>query len=65
VEIGDERLTYSDRIEQAIEARDIYRLIKYAYGDACRCQTVKGEPDCLRKMFATALRKKIAPHSRS
>lgn len=56
-------MTYADRIEQAIEVKDIDRLIKYAYGDTCRCQTIKGDPECVCKMFAAALRKKIAPRA--
>lgn len=54
-------MSYDDQIEQAIADQDIDRLIKYAYGDTCRCNTVRGEPMCVCKMLAAALRAKIAP----
>ncbi|MGM4967823.1 hypothetical protein AB7714_30290 [Tardiphaga sp. 1201_B9_N1_1] len=56
-------MTYSDQIEAAIADRDIDRLIKFAYGDTCRCTTVKGEPMCVCKMLAAALRSKVVPRS--
>jgi hypothetical protein len=56
-------LTYDDQIETAISDQDIDRLIKFAYGDTCRCTTVKGEPMCVCKMLATALRSKVVPRS--
>ncbi len=52
---------YGEKIEDAIARNDIDQLIVYAYGDTCRCQTVRGEPLCVCKMFAQALREKIAP----
>lgn len=54
---------YADKVEDAIARGDIDRLIKYAYGDTCRCQKIKGEPLCVCKMFAAALREKIAPRA--
>lgn len=54
---------YAEKLEDAIVRNDIDQLIKYAYGDACRCHKVKGEPLCVCKMFAEALRKKIAPRA--
>ncbi|KAA0070541.1 hypothetical protein CIW50_27240 [Tardiphaga sp. P9-11] len=54
-------MTYADQIETAIADQDIDRLIKFAYGDICRCTTVKGEPMCVCKMLATALRSKVVP----
>lgn len=56
-------MTYDDQIEAAIADQDIDRLIKFAYGDTCRCTTVKGEPMCVCKMFAAALRSKVVPRS--
>lgn len=54
---------YAQKIEDAIAEADIDRLIRYAYGDTCRCQKIKGEPQCVCKMFAAALREKIAPRA--
>lgn len=54
---------YADQIEDAIARNDIDQLIKYAYGDTCRCQTIKGEPLCVCKMFANSLRETIAPRA--
>jgi hypothetical protein len=54
---------YAERIEDAISQGDIDRLIRYAYGDTCRCHTVKGEPMCVCKMFGVALREKIVPRA--
>lgn len=54
---------YAEKIEDAIVRNDIDQLIKYAYGDTCRCHKVKGEPLCVCKMFAEVLRKKIAPRA--
>jgi len=56
-------MTYDDQIEAAIADQDIGQLIKFAYGDTCRCTTVKGEPMCVCKMFAVALRSKVVPRS--
>ena len=56
-------MTYDDQIEAAIADKDIDGLIKFAYGDTCRCTTVKGEPMCVCKMLATALRSKVVPRS--
>lgn len=54
---------YADQIEDAIARNDIDLLIKYAYGDTCRCRTIKGEPLCVCKMFAKVLRETIAPRA--
>ncbi|MGM4896977.1 hypothetical protein [Tardiphaga sp. 839_C3_N1_4] len=56
-------MTYDDQIGAAITDPDLDRLIKFAYGDTCRCTTVKGEPVCVCKMFAAALRSKVVPRS--
>jgi hypothetical protein len=56
-------MTYDDQIETAIGNRDIDRLIKLAYGDTCSCITVKGEPMCICRMLAAALRSKVVPRS--
>ena len=56
-------MTYADQIETAIADQDIDRLIKFGYGDTCRCTTVKGEPMCVCKMLATVLRFKVVPRS--
>lgn len=56
-------MTYDNQIEAAIADRDIDRLLIFAYGDTCRCTTVKGEPMCVCKMLATTLRSKIVPRS--
>lgn len=56
-------MTYDDQIEAAIADKDIDRLIKFAYGDTCRCTTVKGEPVCVCRMFAATLRSKVVPRS--
>jgi hypothetical protein len=34
-------MTYDDQIDAAIADHDIDRLIKFAYGDTCRCTTIK------------------------
>lgn len=52
---------YELKVEQAIEDGNVDLLIKYAYGYPCRCTTNKGEPMCICKMFAEALRKKVVP----
>lgn len=54
-------MTYDDQVEAAIEAQDFDKLIKFAYGDACKCTTVKGEPLCICKMQSAALRSKVVP----
>ncbi|WP_092151828.1 hypothetical protein [Bradyrhizobium sp. NFR13] len=56
-------MTYDDQIEAAIADRDIDTLLKFAYGDTCRCTTVKGEPMCVCKMLAAALRSKVVPRA--
>ncbi len=53
-------LTYDDQIETAIADQDIDRLIKFAYGDTCRCTTVKkvnrcASARCWRRHFAPKL----------
>ena len=53
--------TYSDRVEQAIEARDVDALIEFAYGYPCRCTKLKGEPLCICQMQGQALRQKVVP----
>jgi hypothetical protein len=54
-------MTYDDRVEQAIAANDIVALVEFAYGTTCRCTKLKGEPLCVCKMQAQALRAKIVP----
>lgn len=54
-------LTYDERVEKAIAERDVDCLIRYAYGYPCRCTTLKGEPMCVCKMFAAALRRRVEP----
>lgn len=54
---------YAEKVEEAIAQGDIDRLIKYAYGDTCRCQKIKGEPMCVCGMYGAALREKIAPRA--
>lgn len=54
-------MTYETKIETAIEEGDVDLLIQYAYGYPCKCTTIKGEPMCICKMYAAALRKKVAP----
>ena len=54
-------MTYDDQIEDAITANDIDTLIRFAYGSPCLCTTIKGEPMCVCKMQAKALRGKLVP----
>jgi len=54
-------MTYKQKIEAAIEDGDVDLLIQYAYGYPCKCTTIKGEPMCVCKMYAAALRKMVAP----
>jgi hypothetical protein len=54
-------MTYEDRVEQAIAANDIVKLVEFAYGYPCRCTKLKGEPLCVCKMQAKALRAKVVP----
>lgn len=54
---------YSKNVEVAIEQGDIDLLIRYAYGDTCRCQKLKCEPMCVCKMYGAAVREKIAPRA--
>jgi len=53
--------TYAERVEQAIESRDVDALIEFAYGYPCRCTKLKGEPLCVCQMQAKALREKVVP----
>jgi hypothetical protein len=54
-------MTYDERVEQAIAAKDIVALVEFAYGSTCRCTKVKGEPLCVCQMQAKALRAKVVP----
>ncbi|CAN5426746.1 hypothetical protein BH11PSE4_BH11PSE4_10210 [soil metagenome] len=54
-------MTYDERVEQAIAANDIVALVEFAYGTTCRCTKLKGEPLCVCKMQAQALRAKVVP----
>lgn len=54
-------MTYEERVEQAIAANDIETLVKFAYGYPCKCTRLTGEPLCVCKMQAKALREKISP----
>jgi hypothetical protein len=54
-------MTYEEQIEQAIAAGDIATLVNFAYGSPCQCTKIKGEPLCVCKMRAQALRAKIVP----
>ena len=56
-------MTYDDRVEHAIEAQDVDALIAFAYGYPCRCTTLSGEPMCVCKMQAAALRRKVVPRA--
>ncbi|MDB5504750.1 MAG: hypothetical protein JWR89_4652 [Tardiphaga sp.] len=53
--------SYTDRVEQAIEANDVEALVEFAYGYPCRCTKLKGEPLCVCQMQAQALRAKVVP----
>ncbi|MGM4988824.1 hypothetical protein [Tardiphaga sp. 841_E9_N1_2] len=44
-------------------AHDVDALIEFAYGYPCKCTTRRGEPMCVCKMQAQALRKKVAPRA--
>jgi hypothetical protein len=54
-------MTYDERVEQAIVANDIGALVRFAYGYPCACTRLHGEPLCICKMQAKAVRAKIAP----
>ena len=54
-------MSYDERVEAAIAANDIVALVEFAYGYPCRCTKVKGEPLCVCKMQAKALRAKVVP----
>jgi hypothetical protein len=54
-------MTYDERVEQAIATNDIVALVEFAYGYPCRCSKLKGEPLCVCKMQAQALRAKVVP----
>jgi hypothetical protein len=56
-------MTYDECVEQAIMAHDVDALIEFAYGYPCKCTTRRGEPMCVCKMQAQALRKKVAPRA--
>jgi len=56
-------MTYEERVEAAIAANDIDELIRFAYGYPCKCIKMKGEPMCVCKMQAQALRAKVVPLS--
>jgi hypothetical protein len=55
------RMTYDEQVEQAIAANDVETLVKFAYGYPCACTRIKGEPLCVCKMQAKAVRAKIVP----
>jgi len=52
---------YEQKVEEAIEDGNIDLLIQYAYGYPCKCTKNKGDPMCVCKMFAEALRTKVVP----
>lgn len=54
-------MTYEQKVEAAVAANDIEALVKFAYGYPCKCKKIKGEPMCVCKMQAKALREKIVP----
>lgn len=54
-------MTYEERVEYAIAANDIETLVKFAYGYPCKCTRLTGEPLCVCKMQAKALRERISP----
>lgn len=54
-------MTYEQKVEAAVAANDIEALVKFAYGYPCKCTKMKGEPMCVCKMQAKALREKIVP----
>jgi hypothetical protein len=54
-------MTYDEQVEQAIAADDIETLVRFAYGYPCACTTIKGEPQCVCKMQAKAVRAKLVP----
>ncbi len=55
------KMTYEERVEQAIVANDIETLVKFTYGHPCKCTTIKGEPMCVCKMLGKAARAEIVP----
>jgi hypothetical protein len=55
------RMTYEERVEQAIAANDIETLVKFTYGYPCKCTKIKGEPMCVCKMLEKAARAKVIP----
>ncbi len=54
-------MIYDNNVESAIAANEIDTLIRFAYGSPCLCTTIKGEPMCVCKMQAKALRGKLVP----
>ena len=54
-------MTYDERVEQAIAANDIEALVRFAYGYPCACTKLQGEPLCVCKMQAKAVRAKVVP----
>ena len=56
-------MTYEQKVEAAVAANDIEALVRFAYGYPCKCTKIKGEPMCVCKMQAKALREKIVPLS--
>ena len=54
-------MNYDERVEQAIAANDIQTLVMFAYGYPCQCTKVAGEPLCVCKMQAAAVRAKLVP----
>ena len=54
-------MDYDERVEQSIAANDIETLVKFAYGSTCQCTRMPGEPVCVCKMQARAVRAKVVP----
>ena len=54
-------MNYDEQVEQAITANDVETLVRFAYGSPCQCTRIKGEPLCVCKMQAQAVRAKLVP----
>jgi hypothetical protein len=54
-------MNYDEKVEQAIAANDVETLVRFAYGSPCQCTRIVGEPLCVCKMQAKAVRAKVLP----
>ena len=55
------RMSYDEKVEQAIAANDIEALVKFIYGYPCTCTKIQGEPMCVCNMLKQAARAKVVP----